>query len=536
MTAPIWMALPPEVHSTLLSSGPGPGPLLAAAGTWSSMSAEYAAAADELTGLLGAVQAGAWQGPSAAQYVAAHAPYLNWLLDGAAKSSAASALHETAAGAYTAALAAMPTLAELAANHATHAGLLATNFFGINTIPIAVNEADYVRMWVQAATTMTTYQAVSESALAAVPQTAPAPQILVADTTASDTTGTAADAQAAKTYPSWMDQLAQWLQQYTSSFAWPVSKDLNPGGWPFPPVPWVNSLSAMFTQLGLSPTLATALGWAIFHTFMIFYPFIQTAIQLAVVAVIPAMVVVAAGAAAGVAAGAATAIGVAVPAAIQPPLPAAAAAPMPTAPAPTVSTSVPASTSSAAAPSPATPSAAPASGAGPVGGGPAVGFGPTSSTGIGAGLSDALYAVGLSGLSARGSAGNRARRKSEEPAPDDADAQAAGAAASAKKRARARRHLGATVKDRAYRYEFLDVDDDASDSGRDDTSGISAGQSGQAAGPLGFAGAAAKSGASPAAGLMTLAGDGVNEGPALPMLPSSWGQGATKGDEVIQAG
>jgi PPE-repeat protein len=528
MTAPIWMALPPEVHSTLLSSGPGPGPLLAAAGTWSSMSAEYAAAADELTGLLGAVQAGAWQGPSAAQYVAAHAPYLSWLLDGAAKSTAASALHETAAGAYTAALAAMPTLAELAANHVTHTGLVATNFFGINTIPIAVNEADYVRMWVQAATTMTTYQAVSESALAAVPQTTPAPQILVADTAASDTTRTAADARAAKTYPSWMDQLAKWLQQYTSSFAWPVSKDLNPGGWPFPPVPWVNSLSAMFTQLGLSPTLASALGWAIFHTFMIFYPFIQTAIQLAVVAVIPAMVVVAAGAAAGVAAGAATAIGISVPAAIQPPLPAAAPAPMPTAPAPTVSSSVPASTSSTVAPSPATPSAAPASGAGPVGGGPAVGFGPTSSTGIGAGLSDALYAVGLSGLSARGSS-NRARRKSEEPAPDDADAPVADAAASAKKRARARRHLGATAKDRAYRYEFLDADDDAAlGSGSDDLSGPSAAESGQAAGPLGFAGAAAKSGASPAAGLMTLAGDGVNDGPALPMLPSSWGRGPTK--------
>nr|WP_313824544.1 PPE domain-containing protein [Candidatus Mycobacterium wuenschmannii] len=163
MTAPVWMASPPEVHSGLLSSGPGIGPLLAAAGAWSSLSAQYDSAATQLRAVLADAQH-VWSGSAAEQYLAAHQPYLAWLQLAGVVSAEAATRHEMVAAAYTTALAAMPSLAELATNHVVHGVLMATNFLGINTIPITLNEADYARMWLQAATVMSAYQLTAEAA------------------------------------------------------------------------------------------------------------------------------------------------------------------------------------------------------------------------------------------------------------------------------------------------------------------------------------------------------------------------------------
>ncbi len=547
------MAAPPEVHSALLSSGPGPGSLLAAAGAWNSLSAEYTAVAEELSARLAQVQAGAWQGPSAESFVAAFVPYLAWLTKASADSAAAAAQHETAAAAYTAALAAMPTLPELATNHMVHGVLLATNFFGINTIPIALNEADYVRMWVQAATTMSTYQAVAGAAVAATPTTTPAPQIVKSGAAAQPAANIGGDAYGNLSgdnplgIPQWLQNILKefgigntitahsprldyffddWVANFLQNFGitWnPAAGTVNGATYdsyanPGVAMYWVVRALEIFedvqqfgTYFVQNPVTAFQyfFSWQLFdipiHIEEIGIYLLSNPLLLAVVAS-PAL-----------APGALSAIGLSGLAAIPPPpaaptplpilppvLPAAGLTPT-VAGAPGVSISTPPSPTSAATVSAAASAPAPAPPP-PAGGGP--GFAPP-------------YVVGGPTIGD----GMSLQAKTQEPTTrGGSKAPAAAAAIVAATQDRTKKRRRQRAMQRGYGDEFMDMNVDVTPDWGAPTA------SDRGAGPLGFAGTVSKP-AEQATGLATLSSDEYGAGPTMPMLPTTWGPDSPQGED-----
>lgn len=156
---PTWVALPPEVNTSRLMLGAGPVPMLQAATGWEGLALLLETQADELAASLSNL-ASLWSGMASERAIQATMPTIMWLRTTSAQAMKRALQAANQANSYTLAMATTPPLPEIEQNHVTHAVLEATNFLGVNTVPIGVNETDYfVRMWNQAAGAMDVYQA-----------------------------------------------------------------------------------------------------------------------------------------------------------------------------------------------------------------------------------------------------------------------------------------------------------------------------------------------------------------------------------------
>jgi PPE-repeat protein len=537
MTSPAWMASPPEVHSALLSSGPGAGPMLEAAQAWHVLSIGYVEAAEEARQLLASIQAGLWEGAAAESYMAAHAPFLAWLHQAGADSAATAEQLGAAATAYGIALATMPSLAELAANHTVHGALIATNFFGLNTIPIALNEADYARMWTQAAATMSGYQAASTAALAATPRTAPAPRIVKAAASQPpqfnnplqglldqlepllkslgiEDTATAHDPMISNELTTFVSQI---LQNFGANWN-PGAGTLNGQVYDYyadasQPIWYLaRSLELFEDFLNISQNPGQAVQAFQYLAALALFDWPTHIAQLATtVSQSPVMLAAVAGALAapaGAAGGLAGLAGLAGLPQLHPPA-------MPVA-APVAPSVWPASTTVVATAAPGTaPSSVPAPAAptttvtGPA---PPPASPPAGATGF-----VAPYAVGPPGIGFGSGLGigSSSTEKRRAPEPDVAAAAAAAQSGVSRQR-RARRRQREVLC--AHGDEFMAV------TGEGPAAPVETAASDRGAGRLGFAGTAAKP-TPAAAGLTMQTEDPFGCGPALPMLPASWDPG-----------
>ena len=167
-------ALPPEINSARMYSGPGSAPMLAAAAAWAGLAAELHMTASTYQSVIAGLTGEGWLGPASASMAAAVAPYLTWMSSTGAQAEQTAAQAQAAAGAFAAAFAMTVPPAVVAANRAQLTALVATNFLGQNTPAIAATEAQYGEMWAQDAAAMYSYAGSSAAASVLTPFTQPA--------------------------------------------------------------------------------------------------------------------------------------------------------------------------------------------------------------------------------------------------------------------------------------------------------------------------------------------------------------------------
>ncbi|BBY56385.1 PPE domain-containing protein [Mycobacterium koreense] len=207
----IFAALPPEIISGWMYTGPGVGPMMAAAGAWNGLGSELGTTAIAYQSVITALTTEEWLGPTAMTMATSLAPYVTWMFQTAEAAEQAGAQAMASAAAYESAFAMTVPPPVIAANRVQLATLVATNILGQNTAAIAATEAHYAEMWAQDASAMYGYLAASAAAAQLTPLSAP---------TGPHGTGVAAPAATGQAGLSQLvDQLPAAMQQLNTAIS-----------------------------------------------------------------------------------------------------------------------------------------------------------------------------------------------------------------------------------------------------------------------------------------------------------------------------
>ncbi|HWS91397.1 MAG TPA: PPE family protein, partial [Mycobacterium sp.] len=193
--------LPPEINSARMYTGPGPGSLLAAAGSWDALAAELGTTAETYESVVSGLTTLHWRGPASELMMATAAPYVSWLYTTAEQTRQTAMQAGAAATAFEQAYAMTVPPAVVTANRMQLMVLIATNFFGQNTAAIAATEAQYAEMWAQDAAAMSGYATASAAATTLTPFSSPKQTTNPAGLAAQTAAVAQADANAATADP-----------------------------------------------------------------------------------------------------------------------------------------------------------------------------------------------------------------------------------------------------------------------------------------------------------------------------------------------
>lgn len=178
-------ALPPEITSGLVYSGPGSTSLMNAASSWNSLAAELNSAATGCGRVVQQVEE-EWLGAASESMMSAVRPYLEWMNAMSVAAERAATQAQAAAGAFETAFAAVVPPPLIAANRGDLAKARITNVLRQNDGVIAALEAQYCEMWAHNVSTMYSYAANSSAASILEPFSA-APEVASLDGLAAQT-------------------------------------------------------------------------------------------------------------------------------------------------------------------------------------------------------------------------------------------------------------------------------------------------------------------------------------------------------------